>query len=93
MPDGKAPTSLLRARFGAQRVACVGGPSHAQEMVHAGAGLVAAAFDESLAESLAAIFTRSGWSASSRTTLSASSSRASRKTPPRSPRVRPRRRG
>jgi glycerol-3-phosphate dehydrogenase (NAD(P)+) len=60
MPDGAAPTSLLRARFGAERVACVGGPSHAQEMVHAGAGLVAAAFEESLAESLAAIFTRSG---------------------------------
>jgi glycerol-3-phosphate dehydrogenase (NAD(P)+) len=60
MPDGAAPTSLLRARFGTERVACVGGPSHAQEMVHAGAGLVAAAFEESLAESLAAIFTRSG---------------------------------
>ncbi len=59
-PSGQAPTSLLRARFGAQRVACLGGPSHAQETVHEGAGLVAAAFDEGLAEALAAIFTRAG---------------------------------
>jgi glycerol-3-phosphate dehydrogenase (NAD(P)+) len=59
-PVGEAPTSLLRARFGAHRVACIGGPSHAQEMVHAGAGLVAAAWDEGLAESLASIFNRAG---------------------------------
>jgi glycerol-3-phosphate dehydrogenase (NAD(P)+) len=59
-PDGAAPTALLRARFGTNRVACIGGPAHAQEMVHAGAGLVAAAFDESLAEGLAGIFTRAG---------------------------------
>ena len=59
-PEGAAPTSVLRERFGTDRVACVGGPSHAREMVHAGAGLVAAAFDEGLAESLAAIFTRAG---------------------------------
>ncbi len=59
-PDGAAPTALLRARFGSQRIACVGGPAHAQEMVHAGAGLVAAAFDEILAEALAGIFTRAG---------------------------------
>ena len=56
----QAPTTLLRARFGAHRVACIGGPAHAQEMVHAGAGLVAAAFDEGLAEGLAVIFTRAG---------------------------------
>jgi glycerol-3-phosphate dehydrogenase (NAD(P)+) len=59
-PDGLAPTAALRARFGAHRVACIGGPAHAQEMVHAGAGLVAAAFDEGLAEGLAAIFNRAG---------------------------------
>jgi glycerol-3-phosphate dehydrogenase (NAD(P)+) len=59
-PDGVAPTSALRAHFGAHRVACLGGPSHAQEMVHHGAGLVAAAFDEDLAEGLASIFNRAG---------------------------------
>jgi len=59
-PGGEAPTSVLSARFGAHRVACVGGPSHAQEMVHHGAGLVAAAFDEGLAEGLASIFNRAG---------------------------------
>ncbi|MGA2756687.1 MAG: NAD(P)H-dependent glycerol-3-phosphate dehydrogenase [Solirubrobacteraceae bacterium] len=35
-------------------------PDGAQEMVHAGAGLVAAAFDEGLAEGLAGIFNRAG---------------------------------
>ena len=59
-PDGEAPTTALRARFGAHRVACIAGPAHAQEMVHAGAGLVAAAFDEGLAEGLAGMFTRAG---------------------------------
>lgn len=59
-PDGAAPTALLRARFGAERVACVGGPAHAQEMVAHGAGLVAASSDEALAGQLAAMFTRAG---------------------------------
>ena len=59
-PDGQTPTGLLRARFGAHRVACIGGPSHAQEMVSHGAGLVAAAWEESLAEALASIFNRAG---------------------------------
>jgi glycerol-3-phosphate dehydrogenase (NAD(P)+) len=59
-PDGAAPTALLSARFGAHRVACIGGPAHANEMVHAGAGLVAAAFDEGLAEGLAGMFMRAG---------------------------------
>jgi glycerol-3-phosphate dehydrogenase (NAD(P)+) len=59
-PDGEAPTIALRGSFGAHRVACIGGPSHAQEMVNSGAGLVAAAFDEGLAEGLASIFTRAG---------------------------------
>ena len=51
---------MLSATFGAHRVACVGGPAHAQEMVHAGAALVAASSDEELARSLAQVFTRAG---------------------------------
>jgi glycerol-3-phosphate dehydrogenase (NAD(P)+) len=35
-PRGTPPTVLLGETFGAGRVACVGGPAHAQEMVHAG---------------------------------------------------------
>ena len=42
------------------RVACLGGPAHAQEMVHAGAALVAASSDEELARALAQMFTRAG---------------------------------
>src|SRR5271168_719125 len=59
-PLGLPPTSVLSARFGPDRVACVGGPAHAQEMVHAGAALVAACEDEELARSLAQVFTRAG---------------------------------
>ena len=47
--DGTAPTVLLRERFGEARVACVGGPSHAREMVSEGAALVAASTNEELA--------------------------------------------
>jgi glycerol-3-phosphate dehydrogenase (NAD(P)+) len=59
-PAGTAPTVLLRERFGAERVACVGGPAHAQEMVREGAGLVAAATDEELARTIASVFIRAG---------------------------------
>jgi glycerol-3-phosphate dehydrogenase (NAD(P)+) len=59
-PDGLPPTTVLSAAFGAGRVACVGGPAHAQEMVHHGAGLVAASSDEELTRSLAQVFTRAG---------------------------------
>lgn len=59
-PSGTPPTALLRDRFGAGRVACVGGPAHAQEMVRDGAGLVAASSDEALARQLAAMFIRAG---------------------------------
>jgi glycerol-3-phosphate dehydrogenase (NAD(P)+) len=59
-PEGVPPTSLLAARFGARRVACLGGPAHAQEMVHAGAALVAASSEEELARALAHMFTRAG---------------------------------
>jgi glycerol-3-phosphate dehydrogenase (NAD(P)+) len=59
-PDGLPPTIVLSATFGEHRVACVGGPAHAQEMVHAGAALVAASSDEELAGALAQMFTRAG---------------------------------
>jgi glycerol-3-phosphate dehydrogenase (NAD(P)+) len=59
-PQGLVPTSVLAERFGAGRVACVGGPAHAQEMVHAGAALVAACAEEELARALAQVFTRAG---------------------------------
>jgi glycerol-3-phosphate dehydrogenase (NAD(P)+) len=59
-PRGLPPTTVLSATFGAERVACVGGPAHAQEMVHAGAALVAASADEELASALAQVFTRAG---------------------------------
>jgi glycerol-3-phosphate dehydrogenase (NAD(P)+) len=59
-PSGAPPTLLLSAQLGPQRVGCVGGPAHAQEMVSDGAGLVAASIDEELARALAGVFTRAG---------------------------------
>lgn len=59
-PDGRPPTMILSMLFGAHRVACVGGPAHAQEMVRSGAGLVAASSDEELTRALAQVFTRAG---------------------------------
>jgi glycerol-3-phosphate dehydrogenase (NAD(P)+) len=59
-PDGRPPTAVLSETFGSRRIACVGGPAHAQEMVWEGAGLVAASTDEALARSLAQLFTRAG---------------------------------
>jgi glycerol-3-phosphate dehydrogenase (NAD(P)+) len=59
-PDGRLPTTVLSTLFGAHRVACVGGPAHAQEMVRSGAGLVVACGDEELAHTLAQVFTRAG---------------------------------
>jgi glycerol-3-phosphate dehydrogenase (NAD(P)+) len=59
-PLGRPPTTVLSTRFGTDRVASLGGPAHAQEMVHAGAGLVAASSDEELAGALAQVFTRAG---------------------------------
>ncbi len=59
-PAGAPPTAILAGRFGAYRVACVGGPAHAREMVSEGAGLVAASTDETLAKSLAGVFIRAG---------------------------------
>jgi glycerol-3-phosphate dehydrogenase (NAD(P)+) len=59
-PEGLPPTIALSATFGHHRVACLGGPAHAQEMVHEGAGLVAASSEEELARALAQVFTRAG---------------------------------
>jgi glycerol-3-phosphate dehydrogenase (NAD(P)+) len=59
-PAGLPPTVVLSQRFGAERVACLGGPAHAQEMVDSGAALVAASTDEELARTLAQLFTRAG---------------------------------
>jgi glycerol-3-phosphate dehydrogenase (NAD(P)+) len=59
-PAGTPPTAMLSATFGERRVACLGGPAHAREMVHAGAALVAASSDEQLASQLAQMFTRAG---------------------------------
>jgi len=59
-PEGLPPTTVLSAAFGVHRIACLGGPAHAREMVRAGAALVAASSDEQLARSLAQIFTRAG---------------------------------
>jgi glycerol-3-phosphate dehydrogenase (NAD(P)+) len=59
-PEGLPPTLVLSRRFGAERVACLGGPAHAQEMVDAGAALVAASSDEDLARTVAQLFIRAG---------------------------------
>jgi glycerol-3-phosphate dehydrogenase (NAD(P)+) len=50
----------MEALFGAERVACVGGPAHAREMVETGAGLVCASRSEILAHRVAETFQRSG---------------------------------
>jgi glycerol-3-phosphate dehydrogenase (NAD(P)+) len=59
-PHGVAPTVLLSSALGASRVACIGGPAHAREMVTAGAGLVAASTDEALALMISGVFQRAG---------------------------------
>src|SRR3954453_13522633 len=59
-PDGTPPTALLRAHYPRHRIAVVGGPAHAREMVSEGAALVAASTDEALAKALATFFIRAG---------------------------------
>lgn len=59
-PGGDAPTSVLALALEGRRVACIGGPAHAQEMVRSGAGLVVASRSEDLARELAQVFTRAG---------------------------------
>jgi glycerol-3-phosphate dehydrogenase (NAD(P)+) len=61
VPPGGLPASVaLEGVFGSQRVACVGGPSHAREMVESGAGLVCASRSEALAHGVAEAFQRAG---------------------------------
>jgi len=59
-PTGAVTTSITGALFGAERVAVIGGPAHADELVHDGGALVAASSDEQLAGMLAHLFTRGG---------------------------------
>jgi glycerol-3-phosphate dehydrogenase (NAD(P)+) len=59
-PDGRSPSSLLTGLLGEGRVAVIGGPAHAREMVHEGAGLVAASTNEQLAGAIAQVFIRAG---------------------------------
>jgi glycerol-3-phosphate dehydrogenase (NAD(P)+) len=59
-PEGESPTIVIGRQVGPRRTACVGGPAHAQEMVSAGAGLVAASAEESLATALSGVFIRAG---------------------------------
>jgi glycerol-3-phosphate dehydrogenase (NAD(P)+) len=59
-PDGTPPTVALERAFGAERVACVGGPAHAKEMVESGAGLVCASHSKALARRVADLFHRAG---------------------------------
>src|SRR4051794_7311496 len=59
-PDGTAPTVRLSQALGPSRVACVGGPAHAREMVTEGAGLVAASVSERLGATIAQVFMRAG---------------------------------
>src|SRR5436305_9227488 len=59
-PDGHAPTLVLREHFREDRIGVIGGPAHAREMVHEGAGLVAASTSEELAGALQQMFLRAG---------------------------------
>jgi glycerol-3-phosphate dehydrogenase (NAD(P)+) len=59
-PDGTAPTVYLERVFGQTRVACIGGPAHAREMVESGAGLVCASHSEGLAHRVAEAFQAAG---------------------------------
>src|SRR4051794_12361487 len=58
--DGRAPTLVLREHFSEERIGVIGGPAHAREMVHEGAGLVAASASEELAGALQQMFLRAG---------------------------------
>lgn len=59
-PDGQPPTAVLAGALPGRRIACIGGPAHAQEMVRSGAGLVVASGTEELAQELAQVFTKAG---------------------------------
>ena len=59
-PDGRAPSVVLGEHLSPERVAVIGGPAHAREMVHDGAGLVAASTSLELASALQQMFIRAG---------------------------------
>lgn len=59
-PDGTPPTLAFERAFGSARVACVGGPAHAREMVEGGAGLICASRSPDLAERVARVFRAGG---------------------------------
>lgn len=59
-PDGTPPTLALEQVTGPERIACLGGPAHAREMVESGAGLVCGARSERLAHTVAGLFQRAG---------------------------------
>jgi glycerol-3-phosphate dehydrogenase (NAD(P)+) len=59
-PDGIPPTVHLERLFAPGRVACLGGPAHAREMVEHGAGLVCASHSEGLAHRIAEAFQGAG---------------------------------
>src|SRR4051812_31334379 len=59
-PDGLSPTALLNQVCGIDRVACLGGPAHAREMVTDGAGLVAASTNVRVAAAIAGVLMRAG---------------------------------
>ena len=55
-PDGTPPTVAFERAFGADRVACIGGPAHAREMVEGGAGLICGSHSPELAARVAEVF-------------------------------------
>ena len=59
-PDGVPPSVYVERLFSPGRVACIGGPAHAREMVESGAGLVCASHSESLAHRIATVFQEAG---------------------------------
>ena len=59
-PDGIPPTIHLERLFAPGRVACLGGPAHAREMVEHGAGLVCGSHSEGLAHRIAEVFQGAG---------------------------------
>ncbi|MEA2482408.1 MAG: glycerol-3-phosphate dehydrogenase [Thermoleophilaceae bacterium] len=59
-PDGLTPSAYLERLFAPGRVACLGGPAHAREMVESGAGLVCASHSEGLAHRIAEAFQQAG---------------------------------
>lgn len=59
-PSAQAPSVVLSQLLSNDRVAVIGGPAHALEMVNSGAGLVAASTNADLAGTIAKMFIESG---------------------------------